>query len=296
MTDWLDSTKLETLQMCPQKYAWRFEENLRSTTDDKSALDFGFAIHAALEQLYRGDAFDTVECPLGPCAFCKGDGIPSMAATFLRNYPTDPDDPKNPRTRNRGIEMLHGYLSHWSVEPFKVLAVEVPFELAFGDFNYVGRMDLVVEWNGRILPLDHKTTSQFGHLFERQFKLSSQCSGYIQACSVVTGENVTEACINALRITSRISEESFFRTITSRTPDEIDRWKWEADAAMRRIREYRRDNMWPRNAPYSCVAYGKLCEYYQLCSTGPMAQATLKQTAYREEVWDPTPATAATTP
>lgn len=294
--DWIDASKVDCLNMCPQKYFWRYEAHLKGIHEDISALTFGGAIHSSLELLYKNEAFNLVQCPdcaisqAAGCAYCKGSTIPAIAAAFLAGYPTDPEDPRNARTRSRGLEMLEVYLIKWGREPFKVLAVEQPFELEMGDFRYVGKMDLIVQRNDSIRPLDHKTTSFLGNNFEKGFKLSSQISGYIKACQVTTGEEVWDGEINALRITTRIDpDQSFFRMTTSRTPEELDRWQWDVTDAMRRIREYRQIGTWPRNAPYSCTAYNKLCEYYQLCTTGVDVQNTLRETAYKVEIWTPLP-------
>ena len=297
MHDWLDASKVDCYNMCPQKYAWRYEHHLKGLFEDSSALTFGGAIHSSLELLYTGHAFELVPCPDCSrddnldrgCAYCKRQLIPAIAAKFLEEYTSDPEDTRNPRTRNRGIEVLETYLIKWGREPFKVLSVEQPFELDMGDFKYVGKMDLIVDYMG-IKPLDHKTTTFFGNTFEKQFKLSSQMSGYIKACSLTTGEIVSDAVINALRITTRITpDDSYFRMTTSRAPEELERWEWDVREAMANIRRYRERGTWPRNAPYSCVAYNKVCEYYALCTAGQDMQNTLRETAYKVEEWNPLP-------
>lgn len=287
--DWLDASKVDMLNMCPQKYAYRYEEHLVPQGEDSSALSFGLAIHAALESVYRGSGFDLVPCPCGAsCIYCKGEQVPQLAAQFLSTYPEDPEDERNPRTRNRGLELLELYLTRWRREPFTVQACEVPFELDFPDFKYIGRMDLIVRWDNAILPVDHKTTSRFGDAFDRQFKLSTQISGYIVATRLVTGEPVSQAMINALRVTSKLSaDDSFQRIITTRTPEDIARWHMEVASAMNRIREYRETNFWPRHAPYACMSYNSICPYYNLCAAGAATRATLKESAYDIKPWDP---------
>jgi hypothetical protein len=292
--DWLDAG--DCLNMCPQKYFWRYECDLKGLFEDSSALTFGAAIHCSMELLYTGRAFDPTPCPdcritrsHSGCNWCKGDNIPAYAAIFLANYPDDPEDPRNPRTRARGLEILQVYLIKWGREPFQVLAVEQAFQLDLGDLRYVGKMDLVINYS-RVMPADHKTTTFFGNTFEKQFRLSTQISGYIKACQVTTGEDVWDAMINALRVTTRITpDDSFFRMITSRTPEELVRWEQDVRHAMGRVREYRKSGFWPRHAPYSCVAYNKVCEYYNLCTVGTETQEVLKQTAYKVEPWNPLP-------
>lgn len=289
--DWLDASKYDTFSLCPTKYYWRYEEHLvplDESSDLTTGMQFGHAIHKSLESLYTAKAFDLVPCPQPDCEFCKGSPIPLIAAEFLAAYPTEPTDDHNPRTRNRGLEVLEAYLTRWRREPFSVEAVEVPFELSFPDFKYIGRMDLIVRWDKSTMPMDHKTTSRFGMAFDQQFKMSTQITGYIVATSIVTGEPVNQALINAIRITTKIDPtESFHRIITTRTPEDIARWKEDVTHAIGRIRQSRETGFWPRSAPFACSAYNKTCEFYPLCTSGSATRETLKSTAYRVLPWNP---------
>ncbi len=289
--DWIDASKVDTLNLCPTKYEYRYEEHLVPIEEEDltTGMSFGFAIHKALESLYSASAFDLVECPQPDCRYCRsGNKIPRIVGEFLSAYPSDPSDPHNPRTRNRGIEIIESYLTRWRREPFSVEAVEVPFEIAFHDFKYLGRMDLIVRWDQAVMPMDHKTTSRFGEMFDQQFKLSTQITGYIVATSLATGEQVSQALINAIRVTTKIDPaESFHRIITTRTPEDINRWKADVQSAISRIRQYRIDGFWPRNAPFACSAYNRRCEYYSLCTAGSATAETLKETAFTRLPWNP---------
>src|SRR5262245_18987114 len=122
---WLDNSKIETFKLCPQKYAYRYEEQLVPVDRKReSALMFGGAIHSALETIYRGTAFNPADCPLGPCSRCRGEQIPNLSAVFLSQYRDDPEDPKEIRTVDRGLDLLAQYLGKWRREPFRVIYVE----------------------------------------------------------------------------------------------------------------------------------------------------------------------------
>src|SRR5262245_11677147 len=110
---WLDSSKIEAFNLCPQKYEYRYEEHLLPADGKRgSALLFGAAIHRSLEALYKGIGFDKVKCPLCEqgCFYCKGVDIPRMSALFLESYSDDPEDTKEIRTVDRGLEILAYYL------------------------------------------------------------------------------------------------------------------------------------------------------------------------------------------
>jgi PD-(D/E)XK nuclease superfamily len=294
---WLDSSKVDAFHLCPQKYAYRYEEHLVPVDRKRdSPILFGGAIHKALETLYRGTAFDKVKCPLGPCARCKGNEIPRFAAIFLANYLDDPDDPREIRTVDRGLELLGMYLAKWRREPFKVLAVEVPFELSYethdrvdGDltFKYIGRIDLIIDYDGTPMTVDHKSTTRFGMVFDSSFKLSGQFTGYMKGGSKIINQEITSALANALRVTTKIDDASFARIFTHRTPEEFDTWENELRHVASEIVRMRETGFWPKSAPFACGAYNRICEYYPLCISAKQTRETLKQAAYEYLPWEP---------
>jgi PD-(D/E)XK nuclease superfamily len=289
---WLDNSKVETFHLCPQKYEYRYEEHLVPIDRKRdNPLMFGGAIHRALESLYRGTGFDSVPCPLGPCARCEGQPIPNISAVFLSNYTDDPNDPKEIRTVDRGLDLLAQYLMKWRREPFKVIAVEVPFELEWDlrviKFKYIGRIDLIAEQDGIYMPVDHKTTTRFGMVFDSSFKLSGQFTGYMRATEQRVGQPVYTALANALRVTTRIEDASFARIYTSRTPEEFDIWEENVRDAARQITEMRAARFWPRHAPFACGAYNRVCEYYPLCIASAQTREILKKSAYEVIPWEP---------
>src|SRR4030095_1378777 len=165
---------------------------------------------------------------------------------------------------------------------FRVIAVEVPFELQLDThLTYVGKMDLLVEQDGIVRPLDHKTTSRTGYLFDAQSKLSVQITGYVVIASVITGQPVHQAIINGIRVSGKIEpDQTFFRQYTSRTPEDIAEWEEHIRDIHRLILQFRWTRF-PKAAPYACVAYNRLCEYYQLCTSGADTRKTLMETAYK---------------
>ncbi len=291
---WLDASKVDLLNMCPRKFFWRHELGLVPISEGQvgTAMLFGSAIHKALESIYLGTGFDDCYCPCPTfegCDFCKGKKIPRCAMLFLMYYPWEPEDERDVRTRDRGLELIVAYMEKWSPgqEPFTVLATEVPFILEFGEFSYIGRIDMIANYGG-LLPIDHKTSRFFGDAFIRQFKLSGQMTGYIRGLQQIwPGENISRAMINCLRVTSKIDGDSFGRWFTNRTPYEIEEWEQEVKSAWVRIEQYRAANHWPKHAPYACTSYNKTCEYYSLCTSQPDVQRSLIADAFEVREWEP---------
>jgi PD-(D/E)XK nuclease superfamily len=291
---WLDNSKVETFHLCPRKYAYRFEEHLVPIDRKRdSALMFGGAIHKSLESLYKGTGFEKVDCPLGPCNHCRGNQIPRMSALFLANYNDDPEDPREIRTVDRGLEMLAYYVTKWGRESFKVLAVEKSFDITLSTehsvgFKYIGRIDLIVRDDRTLMTVDHKTTTRFGTVFVAGFKLSGQFTGYMRGASnLLGGEPIHTAMANALRITTKIEDGSFDRIYTYRSPEEFDTWENEVRHVASEIQRMRETGFWPKSAPFACGAYNRICEYYPLCIAAAQTRETLKRSAYEVVPWEP---------
>jgi hypothetical protein len=301
--EWLDASKVDLFHLCPRKYYYRMELGLIPKMQDEYRIEqftgplyFGTAIHEALAVMYRGEGFTPSYCPCPTftgCEFCKGNKIPRMAAVFLTHYPANPANEKDARTRGRGIEILHEYLDKWRTDSFEVIAVEIPFEIPFYDddkssilFKYIGRIDILTRDFGKLKPWDHKTTSRFGEMFLSGFKLSTQCTGYIKATSLVTNEKIYEMDINAIRVTTKITEESFLRFTTTRDEEDLKAWEQEVLDAFKDIRSRRLSGVWPKHS-YACTAYNRLCEYYPICSVNGDAKENTIEMAYTVSKWHP---------
>jgi len=272
-----------------------------------------------------------VHCPCeDTCEFCerlyaklprtesyRGRWMYKCIAQFLLHYPWDPDPvdfPREPRTRERGVALIHAYLDHWKRENFKVEAVEQEFEIPFlsdkckhcgnelihayhiggsgrlpahpfeptVDFIYVGIIDLLArDASGALAPWDHKHTKWFGDMFDLQFRLSGQFTGYIEAAEAVMQEPVTRAWANGMRITTHTPEGSDFKRIeTFRTPEDRERWREEIREVYHLIQRYRALGRWPRHAPTACFAFNTRCEFYSLCASGAAAAEDIKRSSF----------------
>jgi PD-(D/E)XK nuclease superfamily len=312
--DRLSWSRADTLHLCQKKYYHRYEEGITGgkvveyTGADGEAktlvysyvypLAFGSGLHAALATIYSGTAFDYVHCPCADtCQFCernvaalgpkegfyRGRWQYRCLAEFLLLFPWDPEpDPgtgktREPRTREKGVAMIHTYLDRWIRPPnqdkFKVEYVEQEFEIPFHDeqgnleFIYVGVIDMVArETDGELVPWDHKHTKWFGDQFEQQFMLSGQFTGYIEGLALATGENVTHATANAMRVTTHAPEpRDYDRIHTYRTPEDRELWRREIRDVYQTIKARRASGFWPRSAPTACFAYNTRCEYFDLC-------------------------------
>jgi len=278
---WYDASKINEFRTCPQKYYDHYVKGL-VTEEISHHLKFGIGIHASLESLYKGTFHELIP---HESEFAKGGEIRRGLALFLDTFTKEYES--SYKTQLSGLEILACYIRKYREEPFDVQAVEQTFCLDFGTFYYVGKIDLIVLWDGKTMPTDHKTTSRFGPQFESQFKVDTQISGYITAVRRLLDPKCDSAMINALRITKVIDPaESFMRRITTRQSWELEAWEEELRHTIKEIEASMETGQWPRDGQ-RCFDYNSMCPYYNLCLTHPVGRPPLEEANYRVEHWEP---------
>jgi hypothetical protein len=127
-------------------------------------------------------------------------------------------------TRERAQGIFELYVDHESksYSPMQVLHQEVEFKLDMPmDRVFSGRMDMIVEWEGGIYVLDHKTTSKGATAyFFSQFRPNLQMDGYCYACRELMG-TCLGVIINAISLAAK-PQERFGRRVSTRTVRELD--------------------------------------------------------------------------
>lgn len=132
---------------CPRACAWRYLDEL-APIDRSTNLRFGSLIHRCLEAWHhRGDLLEVQELIDGACAAADGD---TQAAWHL------------------ATAMMQGYAMRYPAETFTVVALERIFNGPLVNpitgkssrrFTLAGKVDGLVELNGEIFLLEHKTAS-----------------------------------------------------------------------------------------------------------------------------------------
>ena len=203
-----DYTTLDTFLTCRRKYYWMIVRDLR-VKRVSPALLYGQVVHAALAEFYTK-------------------GLDAALKLIRATYQTP--EGEELRTTENMIKLMEWYGKVYAHEPFKVLNVEVGFAVPLGEVMYAGRLDALVDWNGGLFVLEHKTTSRLDGNFFKQFKPNMQVDGYTYGASVYTGKKCLGTVINALetwkdvkRVTDKTKrpEDHFARDPNSRTEAEI---------------------------------------------------------------------------
>lgn len=216
-----DHSKLQTFKNCPEQYRLKNVLGLTKIQEgvDEHDKNFGKAIHSGLEAHYKGKPIEEVR------------------EAFKLDYPDQlsPDDLA--KTQENGITLLDAYVKHYEHEDkgWTIKAVEVTdtFELAPG-IPFTVKIDLVVEQQGCIYFVDHKTTGKaFNYQYWSQFDPNPQITGYTAYCQSKFGE-CSGGIINGLQLGYRQRaykgepagfHYSFQRQLFNRNRQQVEAWK-----------------------------------------------------------------------
>lgn len=278
-----DYTAVNTFLQCKRKYYYRMYKHLDTETK-APALLFGLAIHSALEEYYKSGSMEA--------------GI----VVFEKDY-QDTQEGELLRTVANGIKLLEGYKKVYSVEPFDVLDQEIGFVVPIiGDITALwgGRLDALVNWNGALYVLEHKTTSRLNGSYFRQFSPNMQPTSYTFGASEYLGRKCQGVIINALepwKTVMRVSaktkklEDHYARDPISRSDREIENFKVEIIATIKDILD--RENKvecgedlrkcFPRTES-NCFNFNSPCMYRDLCMYGEDERLMKK---YKVNKWEP---------
>lgn len=193
-----------TFKQCRRKWdlSSRIRQNLKPKAPAK-ALEFGTAIHAALEVYYQPEMWDADREMVHYMAINE---FRHVTKTQMEGRDSEEDLIDKKERLELGIGMLENYFA-WapSRDKFRPVMVEVKFEVPIPGFKsldplpmYRGRLDLLVEdEDGRYWIIDHKTTARMddNELF---LELDEQCGSYAWAIQEMLGVKVAGVIYNEL--------------------------------------------------------------------------------------------------
>lgn len=255
-----DNSRLQTFKNCPEQYRLKNVLGLKKIEEgvDEHDKNFGKAIHSALETYYKGG---TVE---------------SAKGVFRAEYPDQlaPDDLA--KTQANGCTLIEAYVKHYADEDkrWTVKAVEVTdtFELAPG-ILFTVKIDLIVEQQGCIYFVDHKTTGKsFNWQYWSQFEPNSQITAYTAYCQAKYGE-CSGGIINGLQLGYRQRaykgepagfHYSFQRQLFNRNRGQVEAWKQDTLSWINTISQANAVSLastpWMKNEG-QC----RFCSYKEIC-------------------------------
>lgn len=252
----IDNYALSTYQSCPSKFDLRIRQGY-STAFQAAALNAGIVLHTGLETWYSTSNLDL--------------SIEAMSNAWPDGHPID-----DWRDESKARDTLRQYTNEYPSELWSVVGkdtsnpmVEVSFTLPTGrttsdgyEIHYGGIFDLLIQFNGQLYVVDHKTTTALGDYYFDQYKPNNQMTGYTWAATQLSGQRIGGVMINAIAW-SKTKPARFARQITTRTPAEISEWLDNLTDVCNQIAYSERTNTWPK-ATGSCLAYNSRCPYYRV--------------------------------
>ncbi len=257
-----DNSKLQTFKNCPEQYRLKYLLGLKKREENETEHDrnFGKAIHSGLEALYKGASLEEAKRK-----FVKEYGI-SLNAEDLAKTPEN------------GQILLEAYQKHYAEQDkaWTIKAVEVTdsFEIAPG-VSFIVKIDLVVEQQGCIYFVDHKTTGKaFNWTYWSQFEPNSQITAYTAYCQAKFGE-CSGGIINGLQLGYRQRaykgepagfHYSFQRQLFNRNKGQVEAWKTDTLNWISLIEWTNKNrvvdslNVWPKNEG-QC----RFCSFKEVC-------------------------------
>ena len=286
MKDIWTASRLKAFQTCPQKEAYRYREML-TPAGTRPALAIGTAIHRGLE------TWDVEEA-------LKSLGL---------NYPRDQDEADAQETASMTVKaLLEGYMKKYA--PFEKHRPEWQFELPVRTptgrnspaRRIAGKIDDIVEIDGRNWIVEYKTASKLdGSYFDRLY-VDSQITMYMYAAErmgfkpagviyrVIRKPGLRRGVREALeqylgRLEADISARPDFyfeERQLYRSTDDLEDFErqiyWETRLAGEL---YRKGQCWKHST--ACSMYGR-CEYLPLCMGEAGAEALYETREPHEEL------------
>lgn len=269
----LDATMFDLMQLCPQRYYYRFVLNKVTPTKAKP-LDRGTLVHVGQEEYWKalkeGDAFNLRV---------------QRAIQAVQQGSIDSDLDMDEVSRIIDV-MRETFIVNRSLdEELEVLAVENPFAYSLYQDETVhivmiGKIDLIVKDRKFDQPIvyDHKS-------YERDFplkRLNNQFTNYAVAAET------DYLVVNRIGFQTSVSPDKKHKRIFLSYDEPFkQQWKDNVVQVVYQYLDYISENKWPMNLT-SCDKYNRLCEYFDICDTSGEAGKTFKLDTHFNtgEKWD----------
>lgn len=269
----IDSTKLQTYQLCPRKFFWEYLLGWRSSRPNNH-LVFGSAAHLALEHIILNNySVNSVK---------KSFSI--FNEEYRKSFDPETDESFSPKTPARFMDMMIQYIKQYSSDPHEYTV----YKTEFGGTVHLSekhsltfKMDTILRNNktGQYFSLEHKTkgANYIGHDFYITHLMGIQCGTYTHVLnSLFNPQEVDGVIINCLcmkktktpqyileRFPIFLSNSQMFIWLEN-TKMWLDRLETDIHALFQCSESHDFLNAFPCNGG-SCGKYGSICPYQELC-------------------------------
>lgn len=248
----LSHSSVEMFEICPQLYYLKYVLG-RSASGCTAPLLLGNAMHRALAVWHRHRDLALATNAIGTWDAEGEDLTPEFAEMLLekyaKRYATDPDI-------------------------VDVLFTERTFCFPLGavgdvDVHFAGTLDLLADPSRPFL-IDHKTSALGWPIWWAGQRVSSQWPAYAWGAGGLTGNLVSEVCVNHISTRASVPEsERFTRARLSITPEAIGEWRADTLQTARAILACHESDVWPHARNACTRQHGRSCDFYNLCVLPP---------------------------
>ena len=316
----VDNSSLSNHVQCATKYFYNSIK--KRCRDNQTALTYGSGIHEALEYYYtvkaKGEPFESRTMMQKALVPFDGSSVPvgewrtpELCMDTLKKYVTH----YHSKDEFTIVDLDDGPAVEQS---FSLPLGEIPFEddIDISLFSnpeeiitqhpdhkptdtlyidtvqifWIGKIDMVVDYNGNKFVFDHKTTSRLGYSFWGQFPTSRQMQGYTWAVGEILGElpkGVEINCIAGRKPTKTGTGTEFARQKFYYTPETIEEWKQNTLELCSDLLYNFRRGKFPMNTDQCMAKYGT-CPYLDCCSLPPKQREMFLATDhYTDNTWSP---------
>jgi len=306
----IDNTSLESFLACDRASQYRLVYS--RTTHPTAALIYGQAIHSALEYFYK-----------------HGPNIPAMLAAGEKELLRLPEDSEEWRNYSALERTVLKYVKEYANEPFEpvridanTLAVELPFSDHIGEMElnktlafdhatlvadshdldtlpvfisklhivWTGVIDAIVEEQGRLWAMDHKTSSVVGPSYFEQFSLSQQFVGYVRSASKILGKPLNGALLNVIagrKPTATGKSLEFHRRYYPYPTWLQDEWTSDIMTLIADFVDRLTTGHFPKKTLWCTGKFGT-CPYLPVCQSDPDKRSyMLHSDSFANNVWNP---------
>lgn len=308
----LDATVLTALMNCPRLADFRFNYNFQSIGGKSNSLECGSIVHTFLEFYYgsiikgltrdkaEGHAFAAAEMYISGCKYCTDfkptDEIPKpLCGHQVDQFPGTPNTPRvpdkdNPREKYKTgwqwvLDTCSQYLEFYRNDHWVPLEVEVVKGVVLYEDDEIrilwkAKLDVVMDNNQGIYPVDHKTMKQRRDTISLNNQFTGQC--------LIMG--TSNAFINKIGFqTSLKPEEKFERVPISFSKPRLIEWQSEILPYYGKLLlMYAETGYWPPNYT-NCESKFGFCAFKGVCEANPdMREEELKLNFVVGKEWNPT--------
>jgi hypothetical protein len=303
-----DNTMLSDFKRCPRYFYYRHELGWKPKGAEP-ALAFGSAWHAAMEVVWEGFRLRNLspkdmagEAHNAFINYWVNEGMPHPSEI---DYQLEQE--LSPRTPGRAFEMLLAYIEQRSrvIKEMEIVSIEKPFAVPLdpNDENlyYIGLIDKIVKRHGKILGIEHKTSSAykkdgpFRGGFVDSFSPNAQVDGYLYALHLLFPGKVGGIWVDATLVHKQ--EEGFLFIPVERRLEHLDSWLWEVRWWISQVEgeRLREALVSPENTTMkafakntnSCFDFQRSCPYLELCKSWGNPKGKELPLAYERKGWNP---------